>query len=238
MTTASLSDFQDRLFEIWLPSFCEAPHRNHSTDGFIRESIGKLTEHDAYWFLRAIDLGLASESGGFFVAPLSKAKEQIFWTGAKNINPRPLTLWVEPIITIGALAKLYELYEWPIEKLGTQSKTWAFDLVGYGDDANDEVLACEVKKSTKEIDVLIELMKVFAADSSIEEPLKGKERNAYKKVAGIRRSWPSVFWALGPNDYSKVYDIARTGEYEFHFIEQEVTQLSVNLLNKQRQADA
>ena len=87
------------------------------------------------------------KSGGFFLAPLSKAREQIFWTGSKNVDPRPLTLWIEPIITIGALAKLHVLYGWPAEKLGTQSKTWAFDLVGYGANKNDELLACEVKKS-------------------------------------------------------------------------------------------
>ena len=43
-----------------------------------------------------------------------------------------------------------------------------------------------------------------------------KERNAYKKIVGIRRTWPKVFWALGPRGYSKVYEISRTGEYEFN----------------------
>jgi len=238
MSGNSLSQFEARLFESWLPSFCEAPHRSYPSDGFRRESISKLSEHDAYWFIKAIDLNLVTEADGFFVAPLSKAKEQIFWQGLKSIEPRPITLWIEPIITIGALAKLYEIHDWPSEKLGTQSKTWAFDLVGYGKDSDDEILACEVKKSIKETDVLIELMKGYAADASIGEPHGGKERNAYKKVTGIRRTWPSIFWALGPTDYSRVYEVDRKNSDEFSLVETNESKLGMKSLNKKRQSDA
>lgn len=238
MESTSLSEFEYRVATDWLPSFCGAPHRNYSTLGFKKESIRNLTEHDAHWFLRSIDLGHVHELDGFFVAPLSKAKEQIFWQGPKNIEPRPITLWVEPVITIGALAKLCGIYKWPIEKLGTQSKTWAFDLVGYGENPDDEILACEVKKSVKEIDTLIELMRAYSYENLIEEPPSGKERNAYKKVMGIRRTWPTIFWALGPNDYSKVYEIVRTGDHEFDLIERGEELLHITALNKQKQVDA
>jgi len=162
MTTTSILEFHEELIEHWLPNFCYAPHRNYSTKGFVDSSINKLTEHDAYWFLKAIDLDLVSQKDGFFIAPLSKAKEQIFWEGSKSKEPRPITLWIEPVITIGALAKLHTIYNWPIAKLGAQSKTWAFDLVGYGDNSEHEILACEVKKSTREIDSLLELMYIYS----------------------------------------------------------------------------
>ncbi|MES9902777.1 MAG: hypothetical protein ABW168_08850 [Sedimenticola sp.] len=235
MGTSSLAAFQERVFDVWLPSFCDAPHRCYSKAGFKRESISNLEELDAYWFLEAVDLGLVYEEKGCFVAPLSKAKEQIFWEGSKKIEPRPITLWIEPVITIGALAKLYKRHGWPKDKLGAQSKTWAFDLVGYGESSEDELLACEVKKSAKEIDSLIELMKVYGNDGSIEEPDSGKERNAYKKVAGIIRSWPSIFFALGPSDYSKIFTIMRKGKIEFILIEQDASILNYDSLNKKIQ---
>ena len=219
MSTACISQFRKRLYSKWLPGFCHAPHRNLSASGFKEQSLDNLSEHDALWFLRAIELDLVTEADGFFTAPLSRAKEQIFWTGSRNVDPRPLTLWIEPVITIGALAKLNLSHKWPAEKLGTQSQTWAFDLVGYGDTENHEFLACEVKKTTREIDLLIELMKQYGADGSIQEPEKAKEKNAYRKSEGIRRTWPSVFWALGPNNYSKVFDVIKRNEREFELVE-------------------
>ena len=220
MKSNSVIEFENRLISEWLPDFCNAPHRQFSMEGYDNKNISKLSEHDAFWFMRAIDLNIVSQSDGFFIAPLSKAKEQIFWTGHQSSGLMPITLWLEPVITIGGLAKLHCIYEWPIDKLGAQSKTWAFDLVGYGDDPEQEILACEVKKSEKEIDDLLMLMNKYSNSPPLEEiPAKGKERNAYKKIIGIRRTWPSIFWALGPNNYEKSFAIERINEHEFKFNE-------------------
>lgn len=204
----TISTFTDRLFSKWLPNFCHAPHRNYSTDGFKSESIAKLSDFDAQWFLIAIDAGLVQEVDGFFTAPLSKAKEQIFWTGTKSKSPRPITLWIEPIITIGALARLNQEFGWPIEKLGMQSLTWAFDLVGYGNTSTHEQMICEVKKDYNEIITLLKFMNTYCSKAPMsQEPIDAKERNAYRKVQGVRRSWPSIFWALGPNGEGEVFSI-------------------------------
>jgi len=202
--------FTNRLYAEWLPSFCDAPHRNYSTAGFKENYINKLSEYDANWFMRAVDIGLVSESKGSFVAPQSKAKEQIFWEGEKAKSPRPITLWMEPIITIGALARLHEEFGWPKANLGAQSKTWAFDLVCYDSISNEESLVCEVKKHRKEIEVLLRYMNEHCArDPKMVEPENDKERNAYRKVQGVRNSWPSVFWALGPQGEGQVFQIKR-----------------------------
>lgn len=207
-----ISTFTTRLYTDWLPSFCSAPHRNYSTAGFKDNSIKKLSEFDARWFLNAVDSGLVTELDGFFTAPKSKAKEQIFWTGRKVKIPRPITLWIEPIITIGALARLNKKFGWPCENLGTQSQKWAFDLVCYGNTSDDEHIVCEVKKHPKEIIVLLEFMNFHCARDPMDyEPTNAKERNAYRKVQGVRRSWPSVFWALGPRGEGQVFRISRDG---------------------------
>ncbi|MEH6575418.1 hypothetical protein [Pseudoalteromonas distincta] len=212
----ALSIFTEQLYETWLPEFCYAPHRNYSTDGFVNESVSKLSEFDATWFLDAVKSGLVEEKDGFFTAPQSKAKEQIFWEGIKSKSPRPITLWVEPVITIGALARLNKEYGWPIERLGMQSKNWAFDMVGYDSDLEHEVLACEVKKQIKEVDDLLHYMHHYSGLSPLDiEPANAKECNAYRKVKGIRHSWPKVFWALGPDGYGKIFHVARKEDSYF-----------------------
>ncbi len=206
----SISIFTQRLYDEWLPSFCEAPHRNYPSTGFKMDSIKKLSEYDAQWFLSAVDAGIVSESNGFFLAPQSKAKEQIFWQGEKAKSPRPISLWVEPIITMGALARLNQEFGWPKDTLGAQSKTWAFDLVCYDSVSNKEQLVCEVKKDRKEIEVLLNFMNEHCVkDPTCDEPENSKERNAYRKVEGVRNSWPSIFWALGPRGVGHVFHIQR-----------------------------
>jgi len=212
-----ISNFTARLYDDWLPAFCNAPHRDYSTEGFKNDSISKLSEFDAYWFMKAIDSNLMEQSDGFFTAPVSKAKEQIFWQGLKSISPRPVTLWIEPIITIGAIARLYSDFGWPIAMLGMQSQTWAFDLVGYGTDSKQELLVCEVKKTDKETNELIKYMNIYSDQDPLEEePTDSKMRNAYRKVVGIRRTWPKVFWALGPNGEDVVFSIDQKDSSE-HF---------------------
>ncbi len=224
--THSLSKFTKRLYTDWIPSFCNVPRRNISAANFKDESISKLSDFDAYWFLKAIDSGLVTELDGFFTAPLSKAKEQIFWEGAKAEVPQTFTLWIEPIITIGALARLNMEFSWPIEKLGMQSKTWAFDLVGYGRTSEHEQLVCEVKKDPKEITALLKFMQLHCSNDPLEqEPADAKERNAYRKVAGVRRSWPTIFWALGPRGEGEFFRIRRDGESQCFYLDR--TQQSV-----------
>lgn len=176
-------------------------------------SIKNLCEHDAYWFMRAVDSHLVSESDGFFMAPRGMAKEQVFWQGAKNKKPRPVTLWVEPVITIGALARLNKQYGWPASNLGAQSKSWAFDLVCYETSSDGELMCCEVKKQSDEISELLKYMYVHSSEPVQEyEPADAKERNAYRKVQGIRVSWPSYFWALGPSGKGQVFQVQREHE--------------------------
>lgn len=203
-----LATFESRLQNDWLGPFCEA--RSFSCDGFKTQSIAKLSPKDANNFMRAVDGGLVTHRDGTFNAACSKAKEQIFWTGLRSISPRPLTLWLEPIITIGGLARLHEDFGWSADRLGLQSSTWAFDLVGYAGDGKTELLVCEVKKTEREINKLTELMtKHLATPAEALSELKGSERNAFKKVLSLRNSGSQVFWALGPEHHGFVFRIRR-----------------------------
>lgn len=206
--------FTKKLKSCWLPSFCDA--RDHSLNpiGFVDANLAKLSEFDAYWFLRGLAKGYVTEKDGFFFSEMSAAKEQIFWEGRKADNPRKISLWLEPIITIGALTRLIEEYRWPPSQVGLQSPApWPFDLIGYQADRESEILACEVKKSEVEIDQLIEAMLRYCRLPPLEaEPESPKLKNAYRKIAGIRRSWPKLFWAVGPNRCEKFFKITETSE--------------------------
>lgn len=211
---SSIKAFSSRVLDEWLPSFCAARDVSIAPEEFISHYLSKVSEHDAYWFLRAMDAGYVVEKDGSFLSELSKAKEQIFWAGGKSENPRKVRLWLEPVITVGAFARIVEEFGWPDSQIGLQSKyPWPFDLMGYGSDHSSELLACEVKKSVHEIDKLIELMLEYSSQPPLpEEPDNQTERNAYRKVSGIRRTWPSVFWALGPDGYSRVFAVSQRAE--------------------------
>lgn len=209
-------EFSESLYTNWLPSFCNARDRSLILEGFVRTNLESLSEFDANWFLKAIKAGYVEEQNGFFWSDLSKAKEQILWEGSKSEDPRKIYLWLEPIITIGALARLIDEFHWPQSQVGLQSKApWPFDLMGYDVDRETELLACEVKKSNREVDRLIEEMMRFSAIPKLEtDPEKPTVKNAYRKVAGIRKSWPNWFWVLGPNGNGQVFEVAREPDSE------------------------
>lgn len=61
-------------------------------------------------------------------------------------------------------------------------------------------------------------MDIYCSQDSLEkEPVNSKETNAYRKIQGIRKTWPQVFWALGPSGKGYVYQIHKSsGTQCFH----------------------
>jgi hypothetical protein len=89
---------------------------------------------------------------------------------------------------------------------------WAFDAVGYKSESDPSMLiACEVKKSRKEIDALISHMQSFGLQPPLSseqlEQLNKTEKNAYRKVKALRERNASTFWAVGPERYEKVFSV-------------------------------
>lgn len=210
MTRAATEVFKQRLLADWLPAFCRK--RGFSADGFNDSGLQRLSECDAADFIQALDVGLVRHCEGSFLSPMGKVKEQIFWEGAKTISPRPITLWLEPIITIAVLRRLQRDHHWPAERLGLQSANWAFDLVAYDQDNPAIVqLVCEVKKSKKEIvDLLRHMHHYLHAPEGILCGLKPAERNAFKKVIGLRHSTARSFWAAGPDGCLHSFAVERS----------------------------
>ena len=128
--------------------------------------------------------------------------------------PRPVTLWVEPIITVAALSRLHFKWGWPKELIGTQSRKWEFDVTAYrASDLSNEYVACEVKKTVAEQDQLVELMLRFSTDRDAGDALKSsREINAFRKLKGLQARRASIFWAVGPNGANKVFRMTYTDE--------------------------
>jgi hypothetical protein len=219
--TSALHAFRNRILNDFLPTFCNDPSRSWGADGF-KADWCKICELDAADFLRGIDGGLIKHVGrGQYLAPRSYAKEQFFWSGAKQKTPRPMTLWVEPIITIAVLARLHFDLGWPKKLIGTQTKDWAFDAATYlSSDSHVEYIACEVKKSTTELEHLVDVMNRFGKAPHGDGIRAPKEENAFKKLEALRSRRPAVFWAVGPggSNYAFKMGYAKDGLVSFQEI--------------------
>lgn len=204
MTEDPRTAFQSLVVEQLLPQFCS--HYGYDIAGFKKETIERIGHYDAMWFLEALRTQAVTYNKPFFLAPQSGAKEQIFWQAGQSKLPRPITIWVEPVVTIAAAGRLHSQFNWPRYLIGLQSKkNWAFDLVGY-DSCLSPMLVCEVKKSHREVDQLINAMLGYFQQLPLtDEPKKQSLRNAYRKVVALREMMPRVVWVVGPENYGEVF---------------------------------
>lgn len=216
---SSRAAFDNLVLEELLPQF--SAHYGYDTAGFRAGTLKRVSEDDATWFLEALRTRVVSRDGPFFRSVLSRAREQIFWQGVKSVSPRPITMWVEPVITIAGAGRLHGRFGWPRELIGLQSeRPWAFDLVGY-DPEGKSVLVCEVKKSRREVDRLVRAMLEFLSQPPLNtEPTHQAMRNAYRKVKALRQVKPRLVWVLGPESYGKVFQSVRGANGEITQLEE------------------
>lgn len=203
-----------RLLAKWLPDYCADPKRGYAKEGFPAGETA-LTEEDARDFLRALNSDVAGFGERQFVKVGQRvSSETLFSEGRKMHSPRRPTLWLETVITVAAAARLHLDYGWPIDLLGMQSKDNAFDLMTFrAPDFTNEDIACEVKKATREVDVLLRNLALCCAGDHDESCLDaGKRRNAHKKWVALHARKPRLFWAVGPFPDSRVFEVMTIGD--------------------------
>lgn len=204
--------FERLLYEELIPAFCSDPQRRCDRSTFVAASnhLGELDSRD---FMEAWNAGFMEHSGrGLYRTVNGGASEQFFWTGRNVPGRRSFTLWMEPLITVAALGRLHRRYDWPKRLLRAQSVDWAFDLVAMRPGESNEYIAGEIKKTRCEVDHLVELMEHFGCHPDLAEPAKsGKARNAYKKMAALRLRRAPIFWAVGPDGYSRIFNVTYDG---------------------------
>jgi hypothetical protein len=225
--STDLEIFKHRLYDEWLPAYCKDDKREYSTAGFKPESI-KISEYDAVNFMRALDSGFVIDSGGGrYRCERSNALEVIFWEGSKSLEPRPISLWLEPVITIGTIARLGLDYGWPEKCLCMQSKDYAFDFAVFKSKSNEnEYVAGEVKKTSNELDKLISNLKEFGKLGAIECDSDNQNRiNSFKKWVALLRCKAPLFWAVGPNNYTYLFSVEYNNDNTATFAEVELGQL-------------
>lgn len=226
----SLATFESLLHNRLIPEFCGDSSRGCTIAGFRQESA-KVGAFDAAWFVRGFEAGLIEHCGrGLYRGPNSSAKEQFFWEGPRAEVPRRFSLWKEPVITIGALARLHFEFGWPKALLGTQSVDFAFDVVALHPRAAGEAVAGEVKKSVKELEELIRWMQALRLPPEmLEPPSQPKAINAYKKVAALRARRAPVFWAVGPDGLSHVFKPTYGEQGEVNLVPARMVELRFSL---------
>jgi hypothetical protein len=207
MIMSARSLFAERLQLEWLPTYCGDAARGYDPSGF-RPSPVEVAEQDAADFLYAVDRKLVTDTGGGrYRAPRSAAIEVLFWEGSKSAVPRPITLWLEPVITIAAIGRLHRIYRCPPGLLGMQSKRWGFDLVAYltPEDEHPYILG-EVKKSSREALRLRDDLIALSNDLSDPNPIQ----NSRKKWSEVQADPPAYIWIVGPDALEFVFAVEST----------------------------
>ena len=111
------AEFDELLAERLIPDFCSDARRRADASGFVAKS-NNVTEDDAADFLRAWRAGLPVHKGrGQYIVGVGRVHEQFFSSGLKAVEQRSFTLWLEPIITMGSIARLHLDHGWPISRL-------------------------------------------------------------------------------------------------------------------------
>lgn len=206
---AAVAKLRKRIEEEWLPAFCNDPKRRIDPAGFRASSI-QVNSIDARDCMFAIDSGIVVDGGGGrYRAARNATFEQLFWTGRRNQSPRPLTLWLEPVITFAALARLHRDHHWPTELLGSQAKGWAFDIVAHmPSDERRYQIAGEVKKSNQEVDrLLADLVNLSTGVTGV-----AVKENSRRKWEALLIGKPPILWIVGPAGYSTVMRVAYPSE--------------------------
>lgn len=207
---SALVKFSKLLDDRLVPEFCSDIGRGLTISGFVDKS-NRLSEEDAEDFLRAWDTGLLSHKGrGLYIVGTTRVHEQFFWTGSKTASPRTFTLWMEPIISMGAIARLHLDHRWPASYLAAQSPDWAYDIIAIRADGATAIVG-EVKKTRREVDDLFDLMMQFGANPDAALPASGKSRNAFKKVMSLRKFPAPLLWLIGTSRYEMVFHVRYSG---------------------------
>ncbi|MGU3575653.1 hypothetical protein ACLBWZ_08970 [Brucellaceae bacterium C25G] len=197
-----------------IPQYCEHPTMGMTPHGF-KNDIAKLSTIDIALFLQAWDSGIIQYAGkGSYHLGQSSAVEKFFWEGPKVSEIRSFSLWAEPIITAGVLARLHLELRWPINLIGSQSKgNWAYDAVAFKQTtASNYCILCEVKKTSREVDRLSEYMNEYLAIPPMDESnIRGARLNAYRKVKALRENPSEFLWIAGPGRYDLIYRVTLNG---------------------------
>ena len=213
--TDSQREFMRRVMGEWLPAFCADSKRQYDPKVFKPE--GKvIADADARDFLRAVDSGVA-----FFAARQrlgmrhGRACEPMFTEGEKKIQPRPVYLWVETVLTVAAGARLHFEHGWPVDLLGMQpNKDSALDLAAYRPtDLINEFIAGEIKPTARELAALSKNLRKCCTGEHDEACIKDKaKRNAHRKYSALQARKPAIFWLVGPSPHNEVYRLSYPSE--------------------------
>lgn len=205
--SGAIEQFERLLDDTLIEDFVGAPDRNMHAASFRRCSL-KLSDYDAAQFMRSWNSGMLDHyERGRYRFRENGSIEQFFSSGPKMESPRSFSLWLEPVISVGAMGRLHFDFGWPEGRIATQSRDGAFDVIAFRPDRENEHIAGEVKKSASETQHLIELMTEFGLDPQASEPRSGRTRNAFKKVSALRKRQPPIFWAIGPDRVSEVFKV-------------------------------
>jgi len=176
-------------------------------------NAAKIPETDIHWFFRVLDLGILRElPNGDFHSPRPGAAERLYSHGDSSKCPVPVGISIEPVISLGAMARLIETFGWPSECLGVQAGSWGFDLTCYAPGSEKVILQCEVKTKERDIERMCAYFEARlngANEAGQASPTQRKNWDA--KLAELASTGAQLLWALGPGGFERVYRVVTHG---------------------------
>lgn len=202
-----VDEFWDLVERDLLPEYLKD---NGYLAGGLRRPAEQLGGSDVEWFLAALRSGLVQRlPKGELWLPGSPSRTTLFWEHEKSISPRPITLYIEGLVTVATAARLHYVFGWPKWCLGFESSDSAFDLVGILPRRKHEWLAGEAKSTAGGVGRLIGMIQECGSKGPHDDCLSGKAvvLNSHRKWLGLVRSRAPVFFAFGPDRDWHVFEV-------------------------------
>lgn len=194
----------------------------HSYYDLDLRNLDKLADIDVQNFFRSIEVGGIRDCGdGHLALARDGCRLRMFDHGLKGGARQTAKVSVEPILSIGVVARLVEMFGWPAQAIGTQMDKGAFDLSIYAGSSTVPAVQCEIKVRASEVDAMADY---FLSVLNAGKPLEERHKNWNRKLNSIAVQPPKLVWLLAPGQHERVFRLDAPGS-TLRFFEVPATQL-------------
>jgi hypothetical protein len=179
----------------------------HSYYDIDLRNLHKLADVDVRNFFRSIKVGgIRDCEDGYLALARPGCRLRMFDHGLRGAK-QTAKVSVEPILSIGVVARLVETFGWPAQAIGTQMDKGAFDLSIYSGFSSVPAVQCEIKVRATEVDAMAAY---FLSVLNSAKPPEERHKNWNRKLGSIVAQPPKLVWLLAPGQYERVFRVDAT----------------------------
>ena len=172
-------------------------------------NLDKLTEVDIRNFFRALEVGGIREcADGYLALARHGCRLRMFDHGLKGGVKQAAKISVEPILSIGVVARLVETFGWSANAIGTQMDKGAFDLSVFENNASIPAVQCEIKVRASEVNAMAAY---FISVMNTGTALEDRRTNWNRKLVSLKAQPPKLLWLLAPGEFERLFRVEAHG---------------------------